>query len=142
MVYGPPSCTWLDRVYPYVENTGIYFCPAHPEGGKTTTELGWPPAGSGELVSSYGYSEQFDYIPGGYAVPTLGAIRHAVDKIAFCPGPGTNDFGFSAVLRVENIAAVLDGGSGAGGRHNRGGNYSFLDGHARWMSYIESAGDL
>jgi len=129
--------TWLSSIYPYVKNEGIYFCGAHAEGGKTDIELGWPP-GMGLIVASYGYSERLDYAPGGgYAIPKA-AINHPADKIAFCPGPGVSDFGFGCYCFADTIAAVADGGSGAGVRHNEGGNYGFLDGHAKWMSWVDS----
>ncbi len=139
--YGPNN-TWLDAVYPYVKNEGIYFCPSHAEAGKTVTQLGWPPSTDPDaLVASYATS----MIPGwdGSMSLPLGAIHRPADRIAFCPGPGVNGPGYDPLWggRADFITYVADGGSGAGVRHNEGGNYGFLDGHAKWISMAESLAD-
>jgi len=139
--YGPNN-TWLDLVFPYVKNVDIYFCPAHSEGGKTVTEAGWPPATDPDaLIASYATSMIAGW--SGTMGISMGCVPYPAQKIAFCPGPGVNGPGFDPLYggRADCITYVEDGGSGAGVRHNDGGNYGFLDGHAKWWSMADSLAD-
>ena len=123
----PPNCygnlvSWMDMIYPYVKSLKMFWCPSAPY----------------KQYSSYGYN-------GAVAGPYRRNFTGLVDM-------STDPFTLGEIHNVANIIVFMDynspfgcyanpyemnpnsGGSAWHGYHNKGNNFGFADGHAKWVS--------
>ena len=112
---------------PYVRNSGIFVCPSRAQ-----------------LALSYGISvHDMGYYYGSYEAKSLGQITNPANTIYL----GDNDTWRPInTLYSENQYLYGAGTYGANYfmmsmRHNGGGNYAFVDGHAKWLSQQAVSGD-
>jgi len=116
---GPPVLFFDSVLQPYVKNTQIFKCPS-----KTSPTLAY-----GMAVHEAG-----GYYYGSYEARSLGAIANP----ASCIYVGDNDTYTRATgaLYSENWWTYPPSVYGTlflnSKRHNKGGNYAFVDGHVKW----------
>ena len=139
---GAPYAGWYDLLAPYMKNYGILRCPSRPDrgyypfdaSGNPTAETA--PAGSWENLRNT-YAVNF------YAVATniIWNLASTTSCYANWDGRGKTLARFSAPANVvaiveafgtcpdiRNVVTNMDCSV-----HNRGSNYIFVDGHAKWM---------
>lgn len=127
---------WFQSVYPYVKTRDVFYCPsapadapAHADGvnrekwefvdyGYDTTYLNWTHKGTSKTAYLYGVAEANLATP---ASITINEDLHWVTE------DGATHFGGSA----KTSCGYEYGGSTL---HNGGGNYSFVDGHVKWLT--------
>lgn len=122
---------WFELIQPYVKNLQVIVCPSHKGavGGKG-------------LVGSYGYlCDGFTTDPaspnytgvGLYGIYSLASLYYPGELVMFGESekatcrvcPDRHDHSFPPVWRVQR-------------RHQGGSNYSFFDGHAKWLRYEQT----
>jgi len=113
--------TWKERVYPYTKNYQLYQCPSQP--------IALPPTGSG----SYGINA---YIGEAISYVALAQITKPAETFAL----GENGDGDWVIEpdRAYYPAGLWDQPGWVVGRHNDGGVFNFLDGHAKWMKMTDA----
>jgi prepilin-type N-terminal cleavage/methylation domain-containing protein/prepilin-type processing-associated H-X9-DG protein len=146
-----PAQSWVQLLYPYTKNKGIFKCPSDVYDRGT----GY----SGDVS----YSENFS-APWDYPLTNSDWSQESADQYVMSPSRGTDaeipspsttiyiaerpnnyhnyDYGWAAEVSAcsEEFAAEkgvggYTGGSAFGGArlHNGGSNYAFADGHTKWM---------
>jgi prepilin-type N-terminal cleavage/methylation domain-containing protein/prepilin-type processing-associated H-X9-DG protein len=128
---------WADMIYPYVKNDQIYRCPSgssstcdynmnnwaspgsHTGGGRKLAQIERP-AEQLMLYDSFGLASCGR--AHGYLLDSNGSRK-------WCYGyPAVDDFNFPG---DNTYAANRE-------RHNSGCNYSFMDGHVKWLNNSET----
>ncbi len=119
--------TWRGMIMPYVKNTQIFMCPSR------TFETRAFDGRFDDYGMYAGYGINYAHYDWGthtppYAQP-LSCIQDASNCIILMESPGihevANPMGEDAVRWVPNASWAV--------RHNGGANYSFCDGHAKWL---------
>jgi len=127
---------WFQSVYPYVKMREVFYCPSAPADAPAHAE-----------GVNRGKWEFVDY---GYDITYLNNIYPGTSKTAYLYGVAEATLATPASIPLnedpywvtENGIAHFWGsaktscGYEAGGStlHNRGGNYSFVDGHVNWLT--------
>ncbi len=117
----PTRTTWFALITPYVKNTNVAQCPSENPHGWTYTD---------------GYRLYYDYsIHFGLGSLALAKVVSPTD--VFVLGDGTR--GNVADYRLYTHAPWLRAGTTYGTppffyKHNGGGNWGFVDGHAKWKN--------
>ncbi|NLO07305.1 MAG: DUF1559 domain-containing protein [candidate division WS1 bacterium] len=139
----PPTAVWIDRddsskydrhfwaecIYPYVNNMQVYFCPSNPQRMGVTS--------GGRMYLNYAYN-------GVLHRTLLSSYRSVANKIAI-GDVGIRDNTRTPNGYVENwfISSSNDGRwaqiSWWSDIHNGGGNYGYIDGHAKWLSETDAS---
>jgi len=139
----PPSSVWIDRdnsaatnrhfwvenIEPYLKNTEILFCPSSDYDAGMVT--------NGKRYLTYGYNGKMN-------TTKLALFKNTAQKIMI------GDLGMRHSDRtptgyVENWFIWVDNDSQWrqyswwSNIHNGGGNYGFMDGHAKWLSETDPA---
>ncbi|MBD3292261.1 MAG: DUF1559 domain-containing protein [Armatimonadia bacterium] len=130
---------WADMIYPYVANKQIYLCPSHPSGycsyagnqqalrgshtspGRSLGDMNRP----AELIMLYdaAYGPRACGRPHGYR------LDGRAGRPLYCYGtPAVNELAFEPGNPEAEDRSV----------HNDGCNYSFMDGHAKWLNNNET----
>ncbi|MHB8994135.1 MAG: prepilin-type N-terminal cleavage/methylation domain-containing protein [Armatimonadota bacterium] len=116
---GTYAISWMSLVQPYIKNTQILVCPSYGN----TTGYGYNPCGDGDTGN-----------------PSLGAFTSPAStfKIGDSWSQGLKGINPAQACSWSNRTdlAVPPTSPGCGGfaaRHNDGGNFGFLDGHAKWI---------
>jgi len=120
---------WFELLQPYCKDKSVIICPTH--GGKT---------GGHNWVASYGYlctgftldPNDVNYV-GVPDYPSMTQIHEPsslimigeVEKAVCRVCPHYHNHSFPPVWPVRSP-------------HNEGGNYTFFDGHAKWMKYEQT----
>ena len=131
---GSSQWTWMDAIFPYVKNIGIYECPSAK---RTTTDFN-----PKRKVNGYGYN--IGLIGGERANCASGAAASPAALSSFANTAST-------VFVCDTIQHTYNGGRGSVGmcpfyldlyksdpstvttfRHNNGMNFTFCDGHAKY----------
>lgn len=133
---------WFQLYYPYVKSTGVFKCPSLANNGDYPADTGIDPVlniprnqlGYGMNIGTRAgnYHDGFGYYEGdGKPWVPLASITAPADTILTGDiNVYTGNFLY-LVYSVTNAAATNYPPSKL---HIEGGNYSFADGHAKWMS--------
>jgi prepilin-type N-terminal cleavage/methylation domain-containing protein/prepilin-type processing-associated H-X9-DG protein len=135
-----PDRHWTTAMQPYIKNTQIFVCPSHavPSGAANSNRCG------GYGVNYRHYAKCRLAPPSTCRAPRVMAkIQRAADTIMIADGQADdapacgNGGGWPALYCLECWAtgpcAPIAAYSGLARRHNEGGNYAFVDGHAKWL---------
>lgn len=125
----------IDVLQPYIKNWQLTVCPSKQIAPYAT----WRPAGHPDpLVNSYAIVFNITSNRGGFASPTLsgcamGAIVKPAETLVACDATSLEIFGawsgdpdplvFTEVGRLPRVPNA----------HNDGNNYTFCDGHSKWL---------
>lgn len=139
---GASYAAWYDLLAPYMRSYGILRCPSNPNAtttpydsaGNPTAESA--PGGSWENLRNT-YAVNFDAV----ATNVVWNLTHATSCYANWDGRGASLSKFSAPASVIAVVEALGtcpdirnvGTNVDCSAHNRGSNYIFVDGHAKWM---------
>jgi len=115
---------WQNQIVPYIKNTQIFTCPSY--------------TGGGGYCGGYGYnlSRNAAGTQVGCDYMALGDCAYPAETIIIGDSDGTKWIGHWTYPNMEQIDRP--------GRHNEGGNFCMVDGHAKWYktSYIDRTGGL
>ena len=112
---------WKMSIFPYVKNYQLYQCPSLP--------LNLPPNGSG----SYGINA---YIGEAVSYVSLAQVTRPAETFSI----GENADG-DWVIEPNGAYCAVPPWTQPGwvdGHHNEGGNFAFLDGHAKWLKMTDA----
>jgi len=114
---------WYDVIAPYCKNTQILRCPSlQLNGGGTTTGYGW------NIGRATSYTDGMGYYQGdGQNCRSLGEVTMPAET--FLLGDISNYSGNIRYLLWSSGSNTFQSNA-----HNGGGNYAFVDGHAKFMS--------
>jgi prepilin-type N-terminal cleavage/methylation domain-containing protein/prepilin-type processing-associated H-X9-DG protein len=132
---------WYDMIMPYVKNYGVLQCPSGRNfvtSGITKVET---QNGVGGVWVSYGTCSN-DWCVGQYiskGSKALAAVVAPSDTIWIAESSGSPElwskYGLTGWVcpKTDVPAYVLKQAAVACGRHSDGSNYTFVDGHAKWL---------
>jgi len=119
---------WADAVQPYVRNTQLFQCPSdstQPPSGTATTVVG-----SDAAYTDYFYNANLS----GQNESALQYISNTVMVGDALSGDATrNSNGNESATGTAAIIDLADTNVGAATRHLDGANYTFADGHVKWL---------
>jgi prepilin-type processing-associated H-X9-DG protein len=119
------NCFWFVRVEPYLKNEQILQCPS----GRYDYVRGAPDGGDSVVIDrdvDYGWNYNFCYIQ----PVKLARITEPASTVLLCEQEGTLPYGRwfnQSDSGSKNFIWRYD-------QHNGGSNYSFCDGHSKWVS--------
>ena len=118
--------TWRAVIMPYVKNVQLYQCPSVPASSNafdgSINDYG---QNGGYRINDVHQDSGVPTPPGGRA---LAQIDDASSVIYLCESDGSAEGAGQAI----NTHGYVPGGDWAK-RHNEGANYSFVDGHVKWL---------
>ncbi|MEI6502143.1 MAG: DUF1559 domain-containing protein [Armatimonadota bacterium] len=117
--------TWRAAITPYCKNVQIFICPSH----KPTTPFDGSMGDYGQNAS-FAINDVHQGMP-GVTCPrgsSLGAVQDASSVIIFLESDGASELGGGDFVTHGWVQT-----GNAPTRHNGGANYSFMDGHAKWL---------
>lgn len=126
---------WAWVIQPYVKSTQIFQCPSE------TTAPAWPASETTQQAitgaSDYGYNRNLGFRDGNRANLSVNqaALTHVANSVMnfeFITG-GTGLSSAAGCTAPDNFAIMNAGTLGAARRHLEGANYSFADGHVKWL---------
>ncbi len=124
---------WSDYLSPYLKNTQVLDCPSQKG---STYGYGWNYQNFGYRSGAGAYS----YNPGR----TLSVIEQPAETLLIGDNPDTATSMYGAggrfIYGPTQSSPPADGIGNVSGRHNGGGNYAFCDGHVKWLSRNDAAG--
>ncbi|MGQ9789117.1 MAG: hypothetical protein ACUVR7_00470 [Armatimonadota bacterium] len=139
---GAPYAAWYNLVAPYMRNYGILLCPSNPNRGYYPFDANGNPTAESAPGGSW-ENLRNTYAVNYYAVATnvIWNLASTASCYANWDGRGANLAKFSAPANliavaeaygtcpdIRNVVTTTDCSV-----HNRGSNYIFVDGHAKWM---------
>jgi prepilin-type N-terminal cleavage/methylation domain-containing protein/prepilin-type processing-associated H-X9-DG protein len=111
------TCAWPSLFYPYVKNNQIFKCPSD------STTASSNPADNIPYVCSFGANQNLSMVGLGQIVAPASTILLYEDQSSW------------RYTTCANYAWCFEAGTGIEAiRHNSGGNWSFCDGHAKWLN--------
>ena len=130
--WGTPVVSWYLYLDPYIKNSQVFKCPSYRT---ATTGYGWNYQNFGYYSSGTG---TYYNSPGR----SLGDIKLAAETIIIGDNPDSGMWGDGGIFIYGPVQSTppTDGIGNVSGRHNEGGNYCFCDGHAKWLSRTDAAG--
>lgn len=123
------DATWRGAIFPYVKNTQLFICPSHTPSGTVFDGR----YADQTMTASYAIND-WHQDTGAPSPPTgkpLAAVVNPSKTVFLLESPGS-----SADICPAGLAhgQQLTGGNlTAAKRHNEGANYSFVDGHVKWL---------
>jgi len=126
---------WEEKVGPYIKNTQIFVCPSGK--GSTCTSPAHAPETNVRArlgATSYGLNiVKFPYsgtvFHGIYGHEALAQVTATAEMIML--GEGNCER-----LRGEDYITNFNAANTAYARHNSGGNFAYMDGHAKWVNKV------
>jgi prepilin-type N-terminal cleavage/methylation domain-containing protein/prepilin-type processing-associated H-X9-DG protein len=130
----PTPLNWWQYLDAYVKNTQIFKCPSQ---NGATDDYGWNYQNFGYRAAANDYRNN----PG----VSLGAILMPAETILIGDDPDlpvATMYGGGSIYIYGPVQSTppTDGIGNVSGRHNGGANYAFCDGHAKWLSRSDAAG--
>ncbi|NUP99972.1 MAG: prepilin-type N-terminal cleavage/methylation domain-containing protein [Armatimonadetes bacterium] len=130
---GNSSWRWWRAIFPYAKNQQLYVCPS-------ASNLGtWNPAGtfSQDWTTTTGYHMNVVHYSGGATAtpPTsqsLASINSPSETILIADGAGSEGFANPSGAVTHDYNRVTSNPT-EGRRHNEGCNYTYMDGHVKWL---------
>jgi|LSQX01.1.fsa_nt_gb prepilin-type N-terminal cleavage/methylation domain-containing protein/prepilin-type processing-associated H-X9-DG protein len=125
--------TWRAMIYPYVKNAQLFVCPSHTPAA---------PVFDGRWDDQITYSASYainDWHQGTTDPNVIGASPPRNQPLAAIQNPSKTVFLLESTGRADDICPSSQASHGlqftnaAGTRHNGGANYSFVDGHVKWL---------
>ncbi len=118
---------WMDLLYPYVMNRQVYRCPSYTTTSSTDTFQGYG------WNSGIGYCLNHPTRSGwDYDGLKLAEIKYPAETWCIADTAAATVQGYlTTAYHVNNP----DGYKPWAIRHNRGDNFAFCDGHAKWVTY-------
>jgi len=123
--------TWHGSLGPYMKSTQLLICPS-------------------SRVHGYGWNyQQFGYYAATHVPPLyngpcreMAVVKQPAETIILGDNPSTGQYGAnsSTVIYGPTQVANTDDSINTCRRHNGGGNYGFVDGHGKWLSAEDAAG--
>ncbi|NCO36548.1 MAG: hypothetical protein AUJ92_04690 [Armatimonadetes bacterium CG2_30_59_28] len=127
---GTDAPTWRVRIFPYVKNAQAFACPSAAD-LSTFTGTVWL-----DNAQAAGYSEPYAHNYGNGGVsrgmasgPSMAEIAVPADTVLLQDGSGGFVDGDPELDTAHGYVRT----DAAGRRHTDGANYSFVDGHVKWM---------
>jgi prepilin-type N-terminal cleavage/methylation domain-containing protein/prepilin-type processing-associated H-X9-DG protein len=124
------SFTWRWALQPYVKNERIWICPSiTPRNWFKTPYLTEVPM---DVLATYAYAGHpfiCDYGPGSRAV-SLASFSNPANSVVICESRATWYADIGPWSLPDDWG---DGGNAFAFWHSRGGNWIFVDGHAKWL---------
>ena len=120
------DATWRAVIFPYVKNAQLYQCPSFPTGaGPFDGSMNDYGQNGGYRINDVHQDSGAPDPPGGRA---LAQIDDASSVIFLCESEGSAE-GAGNPANTHGYVPSADWAT----RHNEGANYSFVDGHVKWM---------
>jgi prepilin-type processing-associated H-X9-DG protein len=125
---------WGEMIYPYVKNAQVFRCPSDFE------PMIWRDGATYNYFWNYSNGQALNY-------RSLGAINYPAELImsgdgsSYVADPFRVVGGANAAGRPQFWATPTGGDyitDGARAGHNGGGNFVFVDGHGKWLSFPEA----
>ena len=120
------DATWRAVIFPYVKNAQLYFCPSNRVTSNAfdgrMNDYGM---NAGYRINDVHQDSGAPTPPGGVA---LAQIEDASSVIYLCESDGSSE----GAGNPGNTHGYVPSAAWAV-RHNGGANYSFIDGHAKWL---------
>jgi len=123
---------WYQELTPYMKSTQILICPSSRVHG-----YGWN-------YQNFGYWNSPNLTSG--PCRELSMVKEPAECIILGDNPSTGQYAANSTLYIygptqsSNTATVTPGDIiNTCRRHNGGGNYAFVDGHAKWLSAEDAA---
>jgi prepilin-type N-terminal cleavage/methylation domain-containing protein/prepilin-type processing-associated H-X9-DG protein len=116
---GVPAGYWiraLDMLHPYIKNVQVRYCPSDDYRGR--------------FRMNYAYNYAYLGPWSSLGAVKLAEITHPSETFCF----GESNSGYDCLIRPPHSRTNVD-------RHNDGANYSFCDGHAKWLSSTDVIGN-
>jgi len=137
---------WARRLEPYTKNWNIFGCPSWAPGPVTLTVQGY-------CQTTYAMFPNLWGIKGGYAVACNSTGASPGRMLAQIPAPASVIWVFEAPANTSatsaggctyhsNPSASCADGPTISPRHNDGGIFGYLDGHAKWIKVTNTRGWL
>ncbi|MBT3377544.1 MAG: DUF1559 domain-containing protein [Lentisphaerae bacterium] len=129
--------SWADLVYPYIENKEVYACPTIGTGVRYNANQD---ALNGAHAASNGTSSEGRPLV-WFVRPTEHLMLYDSPSIRSCGRPhgyrgdSNGPWGFCYGIPAVNEARYANASSSAKNydRHKQGCNFSFMDGHGKWL---------
>ncbi len=120
---------WDEVLSPYMKNDQIRRCPSNPS---AVRGYGWNYQNFGYYHADHGngWATNESQIPAPAETILIG------DN----PDPGMYGAGGRYIYGPKQSSPPADGIGNVSGRHNDGANYGFCDGHGKWLSRTDAAG--
>lgn len=141
-----PAFAWPVLVMPYLKSSQILVCPSAT------------PTGAGALTLTYSYNFYAGISPDGTSPRRVSTVTLPAQSPMFADAGGTTDAVSANPATDQSLTFILPGGSGntqvarkltsgspriygvntreaavAADRHLEGANYTFMDGHVKWL---------
>ena len=139
--------TWQNDVYPYVKNCQVYRCPSDRDEDMSTDHIITGSPGSEEFSPvDYKYNWTRLNIVQSISLPLPPNNERGINDSAIA-SPATvwlnMDLGYETTDNVFHNEREVNSSCGRffseSTQHSGGGNYSYLDGHVKWLTPEEAA---
>jgi prepilin-type N-terminal cleavage/methylation domain-containing protein/prepilin-type processing-associated H-X9-DG protein len=132
------TTTWRFALQPYVKNEKIWVCPSiTPRNWFKTPYLTEVP---GDILATYAYAGHpfiCEYAKGSRGVP-MASFEKPANSLVICESRATWYADIGPWSLPDDWG---DGGNAFPFWHNRGGNFIFVDGHAKWLRPEQTVAD-
>ena len=138
-----PVANWVDLLYPYAKNTGVFLCTSASE-GEYGRSFAMPTLSYTYAINNVYYGDPAENLFGASGTSiTIAQLEDVAGTIFAGDAGGGNSYGPKWRYQMLGIDRIPDSNPPAFGeasqgrfvaRHNRGLNMTFFDGHTKWMN--------
>jgi len=120
--------SWWQYLDPYIKNAQIFICPS-----TRTHGYGWN-------YQNFGYRSSTGSYGSGVG-RELGEVKQPAETILIGDNPDPSQYGAGGIyIYGPTQSSNTNDSINTARRHNGGGNYGFVDGHGKWLSAEDAAG--